>query len=235
MNSFTFDGINSLTDLGVYVQKKDVFSSASPDVTAQTVPGRSGDLLIDNGRWKNGKVSYTCAILSKDFEAAARKIRAALASRGKTYRKLADTYDTGYFRLAAILSEIKITQNKFHDGIFTVEFNSKPFRYSEAGQTERALTNGGTVTNAEAFSSEPYFRIVGNGSIVLTVNGVQYPLSSVSGYIELDSEIQDVHKGTSNENAKANFLSFPTLSPGSNVISWTGSASVYMIPRWRTL
>ena len=203
MNSFTFDGINSLTDLGVYVQKKDVFSSASPDVTAQTVPGRSGDLLIDNGRWKNGKVSYTCAILTKDFEAAARKIRAALASRGKTYRKLADTYDMGYFRLAAILSEIKITQNKFHDGIFTVEFNSKPFRYSEAGQTERALTNGGTVTNA--------------------------------GYIELDSEIQDVHKGTSNENAKANFLSFPTLSPGSNVISWTGSASVYMIPRWRTL
>ena len=39
---------------------------AERDIERKEVPGRSGDVIIDNGRYKNVTVKYSCAILPED-------------------------------------------------------------------------------------------------------------------------------------------------------------------------
>lgn len=237
INWFHYNGFNSYDDLQAAVTSKTPYSAPAPDVTMQAVPGRSGDLIIDNGRYKNIDVGYTCAILTTgDFSEAARRIRAALLSQGNGYKKLADSYDADYFRMATIEKAIAITQNGVHDGTLSVTFNCKPFRFSHAGQRVITLTGGGKIVNYEKFSSLPYIKIIGSGDIILTVNDLDFPISDVNEYVEIDSESMNTYKGTKNKNASASCLTYPTFTPGNNNISWTGNVSaVQIVPRWRTL
>ena len=39
---------------------------AERDIERKEVPGRSGDVIIDNGRYKNITVKYSCAILPEN-------------------------------------------------------------------------------------------------------------------------------------------------------------------------
>ncbi len=237
INWFYYNGLNSYEDLGAAIASKNPYNAPAPDITRQAIPGRSGDLIIDNGRYKNVNVDYTCALVTtEEFSRAARRIRAALLSQGNGYKPLADSYDADYFRLATIADEIDIKQKGINDGTLTVKFICQPWRYSYAGQQAIKLTAATTLTNFEKFPALPYIKIYGSGAITFTVNGKAFPVSSVNGYVEIDSETLNTHKGTENKNATASSLEYPSLVPGKNAISWTGSVSaVYITPRWRTL
>ena len=217
MNWFDYDGVNSITDLHAVVSSKSPFSSPEPDVSMQSVPGRSGDLIIDNGRYKNVDIRYDCAIVSEEpFSRAAQRIRAALLARGPGYKVLADSYDADYFRYACIRKAVQIEQSGINDGTMAVTFDCKPYRYSFAGQIELVLTNSGAVT--------------------LSVNGVAFPVSDVDEFVEIDSESMNTYKGTENKNATTSALEYPELRPGENIVSWTGSVTaVHILPRWRSL
>lgn len=237
INWFHFNNLNSYDDLQAVVTSKTPYSAPAPDITMQTIPGRSGDLIIDNGRYKNVDVSYTCAIVTtEEFCRAARRIRAALLSQGNGYKRLFDSYDADYFRLATIEKAVTITQNGIHDGALSVTFNCKPFQYSHAGQRVITLTGGGKIVNYEKFPALPYIKIIGNGAVTLNVNGVEFPISEVNEYVEIDSESMNTYKGAENKNATAANLIYPSFSAGENSIGWTGDVSaVQIIPRWRTL
>ncbi len=237
MNWFYYNGLNSYEDLGAAVLSKTPYNAPAPDITLQAIPGRSGDLIIDNGRYKNVNVGYTCAIVTPgEFSRAAQKIRAALLSQGNGYKQLKDSYDTAYFRLATISSETKIEQQGKNDGKLTVTFNCQPWRYSQVGQQINTYTAGFTVKNPEAFSSLPYFKIYGSGAVTLSVNGKNFPISSIDGYVEIDSETLNTHKGTVNKNATASSADYPIFQTGNNAVSWSGSVTaIHVKPRWRTL
>lgn len=237
INWFYYNGLNSYEDLGAAVTSKTPYNAPAPDITRQAIPGRCGDLIIDNGRYKNANVSYTCAIVTtEEFSRAARRIRAALLSQGNGYKQLADSYDADYFRLGTIESEASITQNGVNDGVLSVTFTCKPWRYSYAGQKTVKLTAATTLTNFEKFPALPYIKIYGSGAVTLSVNGKAFPISAVNEYVEIDSETLNTHKGTENKNATASSLEYPTLNPGANTISWAGNVSaVHITPRWRTL
>lgn len=59
---FIFGGVNSL-DYGVLLDGSGTTTAPERDVMTVTIPGRSGDLLVDAGRWKNTTVSYHCRLL----------------------------------------------------------------------------------------------------------------------------------------------------------------------------
>ena len=61
MNSFTFNSISSV-DMGLIVESKDIYSMPARDISLVSVPGRNGDVLIDNNRWQNVTISYTVGI-----------------------------------------------------------------------------------------------------------------------------------------------------------------------------
>ena len=49
MKSFTFNGQSS-PDFGLIISGKDIYSAPAPDVSFVSVPGRDGDVLIDQGK-----------------------------------------------------------------------------------------------------------------------------------------------------------------------------------------
>lgn len=56
---------HSSLDFGLLVVEKGSFKGAERDITYTSVAGRSGDLITDNGRYKNIKVPYKLSLLNK--------------------------------------------------------------------------------------------------------------------------------------------------------------------------
>ena len=231
MNTFTFDN-QTASSFGLYVAEKDIWSAPQYDQQLVSVPGRNGDVIIDNGRYQNLDVSYTC--YCRKLSANVQAIKQWLCRPG--YFRLYDTYEPLYFRYAAFASKLKVDELIGNTGKADLVFNCKPFRYSFAGQSKRTLTVSGTITNPEAFSSLPYLKITGSGAVTLYINSKAYTFTSVPTWLEVDSELMSCYKGSTLYNDRIGFSEFPTLSPGDNNISWTGSVSkVEIVPNWRTL
>lgn len=234
MNFFVYDGKNS-QDLGLLISGEKTYNSPSRDVTTVSIPGRSGDLIIDNGRYNNVEISYTVSF-RKDVPEKTRVLKAWLLSNAG-YRRLEDTYQPEYFRLAAIsnATAFEISINRY--GTAELIFNCNPFLFSKGGeQTVSIPASGGRIYNPEYFESQPIITVYGNGNGVLSVNNINYNLSDIDGYVTINSDVGLVYKGTENKNSTVNFIEFPTLQVGENIIDWTGGITkVEIIPRWCTL
>ena len=234
MNFFVYDGKNS-QDLGLLISGEKTYNSPSRDVTTVSIPGRSGDLIIDNGRYNNVEISYTVSF-RKDVPEKTRALKAWLLSSAG-YRRLEDTYQPEYFRLAAIsnATAFEISINRY--GTADLIFNCNPFLFSKGGeQTVSIPASGGRIYNPEYFESQPIITVYGNGNGVLSVNNINYNLSDIDGYVTINSDVGLVYKGTENKNSTVNFIEFPTLQVGENIIDWTGGITkVEIIPRWCTL
>ena len=231
MNYFKFNGVRS-SDFGLIISGKDIYSAPAPDVSFVSVPGRNGDVLIDENRFNNITVSYDVAFRNVKSRASAIKLWLCRAG----YFVLTDTYQPEYFRMAAFSSNLKIDELIENVGHAQISFNCKPFMYSFAGRETITLTEPGTATNPEAFASLPYIKIIGGGDITLFIGNRSYSLADVSSYIELDSELMAAYKGSVLCNDKINFKEFPMLPTGKSNISWTGAVTqVEIVPRWRTV
>lgn len=227
-------------DFGLFIVEKGSYKGAGRDVSRMSIPGRSGDLIIDNGRYNNIVIPYKLTILNKtvySFESLARQIKGWLSSE-MGYFRLWDSYDPDYFRLASYSDETDIEQELKELGSLSASFDCKPFKYSFIGQTPVIFTKASSLYNAEQFSSAPYVKVYGNGNITLTINESSFTLRNVSEYIELDFELPNAHKGGE---AKNNLVSGADMSglrlvKGFNFISWTGAVErVEITPRWCTL
>lgn len=229
---------HSSLDFGLYVKEKNVYKGAQRDVSYTPVPGRNGDLIIDNGRYKNAKITYKLELLNsspRSFAELARLIRNwLLVDPG--YFKLWDTYDREYFRLASFSDEVDIEQELRDYGTLNITFNCKPFRYELSGQNTIVTTTAKHIYNAEAYPSKPYFKLYGSGNIHLYLNGNTYYFTGVDEYIEIDSEMMKCYKGATPLDNKMISDSFPILMPGDNFISKSLSVTrIDIIPRWCTI
>lgn len=87
INQFKYKGISS-ADMGIIITQSPNIGSAERDEEYISVPGKSGDVINDNGRFKNITVSYDVNLLSDErpLDLMARKIKAWLQG------------ETGYFQ-----------------------------------------------------------------------------------------------------------------------------------------
>ena len=226
---------HSSLEFGLLINSKGSYNGASRDVTYTSVPGRSGDLITDNGRYKNIKVKYKLTLLNKSeraFVEITHQIKGwLLAEQG--YFRLWDSYDDKYYRLGSYSDEVDIEQELRDLGEVDFSFNCKPFKYSFEGQKPVVFTKAGSLYNAEFYPSSPYIKITGSGTVTLTVNHDSFTFRDIDGYIEVDSDIMNAHKGTEPQNNKMSGGGFPTLLPGNNVISWVGDVEkLEIVPRW---
>lgn len=222
---------------GIYIQKKNSFDSPERDLNFQSVPGRNGDIIVDNGRYKNISLSYTIAVISKSkFIYSVAELKDWLIPN-ISYHCLYDSYDTEHYRLAALSGGLAIEQKLFNYGTAKIKFNCKPFRYSFFGDRIVTLTQSGSIIkNREQYSSLPYMCIFGSGDITVYINDKVFYFYDVDEYVEIDSDMMNCFKNTVNLNSKMQSDDFPILEAGENIISWTGSVSKLEIkPRWRTL
>lgn len=234
-----YRGICSL-DLGLYIRKggKGSYYGASRSVDFEEIPGRNGDLIIDNKRYNNISVPYDFVLIEKDvrnFDELTHRVKSWLLSH-VGYFELWDGYDKRYFRLGAYNDEVNIEEELRGLGEFSASFNCKPFKYSFDGQKMVNMTEAGSIVNPEYLPSAPYIRIYGSGNITLTINNDSFYFEDIEDYIEVDSESMNAYKGISPLNNKMKTANFPEFIPGDNAIAWTGSVNkIEIIPRWCAL
>lgn len=235
MNYFYFDGGRSI-DYGIRISKEATLSAPERDVEVFSVPGRSGELVIDKGRFGPQLVTYEAFFRCPDGERAAyaRRIKSWLL--GATgYRELADTYDRQYYRMARYSGALDIEAVGRRFGKLNLTFSCQPFRLRQDGRALRELPLESTVYNPEDWPSKPYFKLYGDGDIRLAVGEAVWQFSGVSGYIEVDSDIMETHKNLLPQNNKKTGDGYPELAPGWNLVKATGASKIEMIPRWCTL
>lgn len=238
MGVIIFNGIPS-TNYGIHVETPPVYATPERDYEVVHIPGRNGDLVIDNGSYKNVTRKYSISVgeIDGNFTTLAAGVSEWLHS-ASGYARLEDSYESDYFRLAYYVADSEM-ENLFHQaGKMLIEFNCKPARFLKAGERAVPFTTDGSISNPTFQKSFPKLTVVVSGSGTLTIGDQTITISGLtnSTRMVIDSELQDVYEEGSltNLNSKVSFSDgFPLLSPGVNTITFTGSiTSVEVIPRW---
>lgn len=232
MNYLIYNGINT-SDYGIFISGAESFNAPEADLSFQSVPGRNGDLIFDNKRWKNISVRYP-AFIREGFEDKARAfLQQMLSDVG--YKTLQSTYDIDHFRQGTFAGPVTFETGPWNDsGRFDLTFTCKPQRFLTSGTASTTMTASGTITNPTTFEALPLIRVYGTGTV--TVNGTAVTINSAGTYTDIDSEMQDCYRGSVNCNNNVTLGDFPVLSPGQNSITLgTGITQVKVTPRWYDL
>ena len=132
---------------------------------------------------------------------------------------------------------------RFVNRNFTAVFDCQPFRYhveAEGGGDAEITASPHTLTNPGTYKSAPRIKVEGTGDVVLTIGTQIVEIEGLEDGIIIDSELGDCFNLTESAllNGKVTLMDdgFPTLAPGANIISWTGTVTkITITPRWRDL
>lgn len=225
----------SSADCRIQVAHPPGYAYPERDYTITHIPGRNGDIIQDNGCYKNVERTYEVSFdaPNEDFATYANAVSAWLHST-TGYARLEDSYEPNYYRMATY-QESNIFENLYNQaGTATIVFECKPQRFLKTGDNIITIQNSLTIMNPTGFEAYPLLKVTGTSG-VLTVNGNSITFSSIDNFVMLDCELQDAYKENINKNSTISGT-FPVLKTGSNTISWTGGiSSVTMKPRWWTI
>ena len=227
---FTFNGTDS-TQYGCVIEKRPDYVAPEKVLERFSVRGRSGDLVIDTGAYKNVTLPYNIFVPHNQVSAFVNWLKSQVG-----YLRLEDTYETDVFRMALYEDELTVDNIMAQFGQATIEFNAKPQRFLKSGETVQTFTSsGGTLTNDYEVAL-PLITITGSGEITFSINNNAVTISTISTSITLDAETQNCYRGSTNLNSTVALTNkFPILEKGLNTISWSGSGSVTKVeitPRW---
>ena len=142
--------------LGIVVSGSGTFNAAEMDVTVYEIPGRSGDLIVSNNRFRNVQVIYP-AFVPNAFETRAQPIRNWLRSTDG-YARLEDNYDTDHYRLGRPVGMLEFSPVGHNDAAnFQIAFDCKPQRFLK-NATYR-LERNHIITNPTPFPAYPLFGV----------------------------------------------------------------------------
>ena len=172
-NFLTFAGINTM-NYGIRISGKRTFGAPERSETTVQIPGKNGDVVLDNGRWNNRVVAYDCAI-ARNFRERFDSFRQAIMSV-HGYQRLEDTYHPNEFYTARLSGAIEPNVNLQLDaGTFTLTFDRKPQRFLKSGENE---IEGGTTVyayNPTLYASRPIIRVLCGSTDEAKFLGVNIP------------------------------------------------------------
>lgn len=156
-NYFRFGEYDS-RDFGVYIARDGVYNAPRKAYRQISVPGRNGDLLINENRFDNIEVRYPCLIYSH-FDCNLSGLKSALLSQDG-YVRIADSYHQDEYRLGYFCEEISVIPQILGDGgTFEIVFNCKPQRFLLSGEEQIVFTGDGEIENPTLFTSKPLIRV----------------------------------------------------------------------------
>ncbi len=234
-NYFTFAGESSL-DFGIGISGSGTYNKPPKRVEKFTVPGRNGDLVIEDGSFENVEYTYPAYIV-EDLPVRIDGLAAMLlASNG--YQRLEDTYHPEHYRMGAYLSGLEVetgTLNAY--GRFDITFDVKPQKFLLSGEIPIAFTEDGTIANPTRFHSKPLIRAYGTG--VLGIGSESITITDADEYTDLDCDAEEAYKDSYVNNCNGNVVlsgaNYPKLRPGETGITLEGITKVVIVPRWFTL
>ena len=226
----TFAGKNS-RDFGVWISGGGTYNAPARDIQTVQIPGRNGDLTFDNGRYQNIEVTYP-AFIPNSFSANVAGVRDFFASQ-IGYKRLEDTYHPDEYRMAMYVGgfDVKTTPRNLA-GVFDLSFNCKPQRFLKAGDQPITYSANGNIYNPTLYAARPLIRAYGTGT--LNINGIRVQIKAANQYTDLDCELMDAFKGSTNCNSNIVLTDgeFPVIAPGLNTVSKSGITTLIITPRW---
>lgn len=250
LHTFYFNG-HFLHELGAVITQPPTLIAPKRDVEFFSIPGKSGDSIIDNGRYENKTLRFPiravptfCNLSLQDFKY---KLSDWLQVGDYNYKEYRDTYNPGYFR-KGVVTEIEETVAVERDVYETaVTFNFDPFLYSDAGRqvhtySSSLITAPAYLQNPEKWESEPIIKVSGNGMFTVSIGGNSFTitLESSDGEITIDKPSENVYDSDGNDcNGKISAMKLPTLKAGKNKIQLSAlnytDFAMKIIPNWRRL
>lgn len=241
MNKFIFGGFDSHEDCKLYIEKRPAPAIPQRDTTKTHVPGRSGDVIQDNGCFLN--VTRTYKVGCSDIDGNFANIKKMLAQIG--YQKLTDSYDPFFYRFAAVLNETSFEEDLLNVGHASVQFDCEPYRYSLMGQLGMTVSTNSsevtTITNPYEHSSLPRIYITAadrlGGAVTIKVNDKSFIYTFPKGYnsVNIDSLSEACYASGINFNSGYESDTWPELALGDNTICVIGAKSAKVFPNWRTI
>lgn len=151
-NSFTYNGVNSYTDLNLKIlESNSSFQMPIRDISQVEVPARSGLLLQDNNRWKEKIITYkvmTEATTQNELRRTIDIIKWKLTSNYGEYKKLTDTIsllktvprlngEAQYpmYRLATFIGGLDWETTLMKKGVCDLSFIALPQDFIEIGSS----------------------------------------------------------------------------------------------------
>lgn len=223
----------STHEFGIFISGESTYSAPERNVTSQEVAGRNGSLLFDLGNFKNIAVKYP-SYITENMPA---RIRDFLNFAGGQigYQRLEDTYHPYEYRMARFKANPTITTSGYmnRSGKFTLEFDCKPQRFLKSGEMPIELSADTTIFNRTEFDSKPLLRIYGTGAGTVGIGSETITITAIDDYVDIDCEIMDAFKGSTNCNPNVSFTDDIVLKSGDSGIALTGDiTSITIIPRW---
>lgn len=253
MPDIRFGEIDFSSD-GAYVWGEGQYSAPARSVDFIEVPGRNGDLLIDNGNYTNTTAVFD-VIITKDVEENTNRLKYLLYSQ-KGYQKLYDSDLKGFYRMASFNSGFEILSTE--GGTVRIEFDCKPFRYDISGDEAITLEYEEGVVSSGFYLENPYFEDalpeITVYADMLSESGAQILIDNADGTSTtidisgsksnwthgiIDSEKQYFYRVSADRTENLNkYISTADvrLKSGENRISFTeGIEKLEIVPRWVTL
>ena len=172
LHYITYNGTTSKS-LGIYVSRGSSFDAAAPDYVSYQIPGRNGDLQINNDRYLNIDVTYP-VFIPGGFESTVQAVRNWMRS-ADGYVNLQDTFDTTHYRLARGKDVLSFAPSANNVGAnFELVFDCKPQRFITAAYDQVTVTSGDVLTNPTQYTALPRFQVDGvtNGATLTVTNSL---------------------------------------------------------------
>lgn len=223
----------SLADFGIFISGTGIFNAPEKDVESIQVPGRNGELTVDNGRYKNMSLTYP-AFAVRDIKTDLEALRNFLLTQ-KGFKRLEDDYNPDEFRMARWTGEFNAKPvPELWAAEFDLTFNVNPQRFLKEGEKALEFTQAGSIINQNLTTALPLIRAYGTGSF--TIGGIEVQITTTDVYTDIDCDLQEAFKDTLATNCNGNIVltngRFPSLEPGENQITMTGITKLEIKPRW---
>lgn len=234
---FSINGVNAY-DLGVFAVRRPNIPAPVKRVSQQTVTGRNGVLVIDEGTYDPVEIKIECNFMSTSpdtFAYESRKVKNWLLSNQKGELIFNDDPDFFYKTQIIQCSEIERASKKI--GVFDITCTCEPFTYLSAGKNEIDLPE--SIQN-DFYVAAPIYKLAGEGVFTLTVNGNSFSVN-VAQNATIDTSLMLVYRTDSgaliNQNTQGEFESL-FLKNGVNLIQVqkpSDDSTIKIIPNWRAL
>lgn len=179
MGIVTYNGISS-DSLGLVIEAYPKKTFPQRDVDFIHIPGRSGDLVMDNKSYQNVSLEYDIAFVLRDLQRLPNNQDTSYSDgvsrigywlhSANGYARLEDTYDPEVYRMAAYSESVDLENILMKAGRATINFNAKPQRWLKSGEIWKQFSTWllshsstsplpGTIYNETNFPSKPFIKI----------------------------------------------------------------------------
>ena len=230
-------GGEASSDFGMVIAEAPTFERSTRKQTVFTVPGRNGDIIIQQDAWNDVPRSYKVWLAEgggKDLTSKVDELMAWLNSK-KGYQRLEDNFEPDVFRLAYYSGGASFENHLTQYGSGTLSFTCRAERFYKVGEQPITVSNGSKINNPTRYASKPLIHIEGSGSVTIAFGGATMS-ATLTDYINIDCDAMNAYRlPAENMNNKISGT-FPTLKPGINTIGTTGTVTkVEITPRFFTI